>query len=91
MFLKLPVRDALVARRKAAIVTRQIEQFRRHSAGREMYPGSVIAGSSIPPAFKRAIPIPVVEQQVYVNIGGEINIGPRYHNNERRSGNVYPG
>jgi len=80
-----------MARRKAAIVTRQIEQWRRHAAGREMYPGSVIVGSPIPPAFKRAIPIPMVEQQICGNIGSEIDICPRYHYNERRSLNVDHG
>ena len=78
-----------MARRKAAIVTRQIEQWSRHSAGMDIYPRPVIVGSSIPPAFKWAIPIPMVEQQICGNIGCKINIGTRYHNNERRSGNVY--
>jgi hypothetical protein len=88
VFHQFSMRDALIARMKAVIIMRQIKQSRRHSVVRYPYPGPVIMRSSVPPVCKGAIPVPVIEQQIYGNVGNEINIGPGYLYNEWWSGNV---
>ena len=69
VFFELPVRDSLMAGRNAAIIVRQIDQYARHSVGRDKPPGPVVVGPSVPSAFIRAIPIPMVEKEVCIEIG----------------------
>jgi hypothetical protein len=54
---------------------------------REISPVSIVAGRSVPSPLIRTPPVAVIEENICLDIGSTINIGPRYHDDGRRSGN----
>jgi hypothetical protein len=79
--------DPSIGRPVVPTVGRQVSYGVRDPVMREISPVSIVAGRSVPAPLIRTPPVAVIEENICLDIGSTINIGPRYHDDGRRSGN----
>ncbi len=53
-----------------------IDYGARHFVGRNVSPLPIIAFGPIPMSLMRTIPVTLVEENIHIYVGGEIDIGP---------------
>ncbi len=83
VFLDMAVGHTLITGRNAPVRRRQADQGSWHPSGADGAPRPIVTIGDIPSSPVRPIPVPVIEKNIYIDIGRIIHIGAGYHDQGR--------